>query len=395
MIQRQQIKKTPFRRGRRNLWFERSMALIASANLGLVFFDLSYIPWRNFYLHEVPALTRLYDPVKAIEPHRDTQRYLATVDQLEEQVAATGLQSPTAARLLRRLRLLSRRMIEEDPFQIANKSGTLAKIKNLMREQIGTESSQEAFATFWSVDYLSQNGWSRQTQFFNDQIRPLIETNYYRPIGENNDFVDYFWLIDLPFVLLFALEFLARTYYISRRHVGVSWLDAMLWRWYDLFLLIPFWRWLRVIPVTIRLNQADLINLERVRVQVSQGVAAHFAEELSEVIVIRVLNQLQDTVQRGDIVDRLFHAAPTDINQINELEELAALVVKALVYEVLPQIQPDLEALLRHQVESALCALPIYQGLQQVTGLNQLPTQMIDKLVAETTQAAYQGLTAA
>ncbi|MEB3337627.1 MAG: hypothetical protein VKJ46_09205, partial [Leptolyngbyaceae bacterium] len=42
-----------------------------------------------------------------------------------------------------------------------------------------------------------------------------------------------------------------------------------------------------------------------------------------------------------------------------------------------------------------LCALPIYQGLQQVTGLNQLPTQMIDKLVAETTQAAYQGLTAA
>ena len=76
---------------RKNLWFERVMAITATVNLVLVFFDLSYVPWRDFYFRRLPEITRLYDPVKGIEPHRDTKKYLEAVAGLEKQVTQTGL----------------------------------------------------------------------------------------------------------------------------------------------------------------------------------------------------------------------------------------------------------------------------------------------------------------
>ncbi|NEO96354.1 MAG: hypothetical protein F6K56_41955, partial [Moorea sp. SIO3G5] len=93
---------------RRILWFERLMAIIALINLLLVFFDLSYIPLRDFWLHHkiqvfsftigpikykgfpvsipIPDITPLYDPVKGIEDNRDTKKYLDKVHELENQI---------------------------------------------------------------------------------------------------------------------------------------------------------------------------------------------------------------------------------------------------------------------------------------------------------------------
>ena len=82
-------KKRSPKSNRQNLLFEKVMALITVANLGLVLFDLSYIPWRNFYLFniggfrvelfgfqaQVPRITDIYDPIKGIEPYQDTVIY--------------------------------------------------------------------------------------------------------------------------------------------------------------------------------------------------------------------------------------------------------------------------------------------------------------------------------
>ena len=72
---------------------------------------------------------------------------------------------------------------------------------------------------------------------------------------------------------MFGAEFLARTFYLTRRYRdrNLKWPDAMLWRWYDVLLLIPVWQWLRIIPVAIRLDQANLIKLDRIRDQATQG----------------------------------------------------------------------------------------------------------------------------
>src|SRR4028118_1947172 len=169
--------KTP----RPKIWFERRMALLVLINFGIVLFDYSYIPLRNFYFKELPRLTKLYDPVKAIEPNRDTEKYLATVEQLKAEVKQAGLQSPKAELLLQQLRQLSVEMIDKNPFEVVNKTGTLEKIKNRMRRHVRQDSSKEAFQIFWSRNYLSQSNWLKEITFYDQSIQPLLATNYFRP----------------------------------------------------------------------------------------------------------------------------------------------------------------------------------------------------------------------
>jgi len=384
---------------RRNLWFERFMAITATVNLGLVLFDLSYVPWRDFYLRKLPQIIKIYDPIKGIEAHRDTKSYLETVDALEKQVRQTGLQSPQVNSRLEEIRRLTSEMIDSNPFAGVNKSGTLEKIKNRMRDRIGKESAKQSFATFWSQPYLSQNGWNQENNFFNQRIRPLIASNYYRQIGESGEFVDDFWMIDLPFVILFGIELLGHTFLIRREHPGFSWLEAVLWRWYDLFLLLPFWRWLRIIPVLVRLDQAQLLNLHSVRKQVNQGIVANFAEELTEIVVVRVINQVQSSIQQGELTRWLSQQENLrpyiNINNVNEVEAIAGLLVKTIVYQVLPEIQPAIVAILRHNIETAFHQVPVYRNLQNLPGLGHAQTQLSEQLATQITTNLYKTLVSA
>lgn len=388
------IRKRPFLWNR---WVERLIAIIAAVNFALVLFDMSYVPWRDFYFREIPYLTQLYDPIKGIEPHRETQKYLNKVNELETQIEQTGLDSTGVENLLQELWRLSKDMIEENPFAVANKSGTWENIKNQIREHVGINSSHKAFAFFWSQEHLSQAGWQQEINFFNTDIRPLIQTNYFRSIGTNGKFIDTFWLIDLPFVILFGLEFLVRTFSISRHYAGLTWLKAMLRRWYDIFLLLPLWRWLRVISVTIRLQQADLLDLEPVQAQIRYEFAANFAQELTEIVGIRLIDQMQESIQRGDVARWLFHAERRrryiDINNTNEMQAIASRLLHLSVYQVLPKIQPDMEALLHYTIESILKQSPVYQQLQNVPGLSQLPIQLTENLVKDISQTSYSTLT--
>lgn len=379
-----------------SLWFERIMAITATVNLVLVVFDLSYVPWRDFYFRRVPEITRLYDPIKGIEPHRDTKKYLEAVAGLENQVTQTGLISPQVKAKLAEVRFLSKEMIDTNPFAGAGKSGTLEKIKNRMREHIGQESSKAAFNTFWSQEYLSKHGWNQEIDFFNQKIRPGIAKNYYRKISENGEFLDNFWIIDLPFIILFATELLGRTFLIKRKYSHLSWLEAILWRWYDLLLLIPFWRWLRVIPVTIRLDQAKLIDFYVIRRQIHQGILANFAEEITEIVVVQVINQFQGSIQRGEITRWLLesdHARSyIDINNINEVEAITGLLMKTLVNQVLPKIQPEVNAILCHSMEIACQQLPGYNNILMLPGLGKAQTQISEQLATQITNNIYAAL---
>jgi hypothetical protein len=430
---------------RPNLWYERIMAIVAAANLGLVLFDLSYVPWRNFWLQgnvpipltgssiQVPIpqincpdrsvlanqaprtvrlsiVTCLYDPVKGIEPNRDTQRYLLTVSQLQQQIAqqgvGPGLESPQGQALLQSLRSQSLEMVDTNPFSGVGKSGTLEKIKNRMRQHIdGSKSSRfssrEAFAQFWSAAYLAPQ-WQQEIAWFNTEITPLVATNYYRSIGETGDPTDNFWLLDAPFVTLFGLEFLARTFYISRRRSGLSWLDAILLRWYDALLFFPFglvfrgWAWLRVVGVAIRSHQAKLINLEPLRDHATHLLISSVAGEITEVVVVQVVDQVQGAIRRGDIMRQLLQMTSQPqikVNDVDEVGAIATLLVKLTVFEVLPKVQPELVLLLTHNVEAVLARSPAYQSLRNLPGISELPAQLTQTLVNEVVQASQKTLT--
>ncbi len=387
------IFKPPFRR---SLWLERLIAIIALVNFCLVLFDLTYISWRDFYFENVPSLVQLYDPIKGIELHRETQGYLHQVQELETQLRQTGLQSPPVEKSLENLRSLSNELIEDNPFAVANKTGNLEKIKNQIRDRVGISSAHTAFSTFWSIAYLSSSGWEKEINFFNIHIKPLIETNYHRRLGINGKFVDKFWLIDLPFVVLFGLEFLIRTFYLSRQQPGLNWLEAMLRRWYDIFLLLPFWRWLRAITVTIRLYQAQLLNLEPVRRQIQHDFVSNFAEDLTEIVGIRLIDQVQEAIERGDAARWLLRSERRpyiNINNTNEVQAIASRLLHLIVYQVIPKLRPEIEALLHYNITTILSKSPIYQQVQSVPGLNNLPKELTERLVTDISQSTYSTLT--
>ncbi|NEO32348.1 MAG: hypothetical protein F6K36_18340 [Symploca sp. SIO3C6] len=407
------------RKNRHNLWFERIIAILALLNLLLVLFDVSYIPLRDFWLHRkvqvfsfkigpleyegfplsfawlIPDITELYDPFKGIVEYRDTKQYLEKVDKLENELNDPDVRSQEIEIILADLRRRSIEMIDTNPFQVANKTGTLEKIKNEMLDHLPNpdDSSKQAFDNFWTQENIINQ--SQELDFFNKEIRPLIETNYFRPIGENGKFVDLFGLIDFPFFVVISLEFLARTWWISKRRTGVSWLDAMLWRWYDIFFLIPIWRWLRIIPVTIRLEQARLIDLSRVAKQIRQGFVAEIAEDMTEVVVIQVINEAQRSIREGDITKLILQQEERpyiDLNDTDEVAELTTIMLQMVVHRILPKIRPDLEALLQHNLNKLLNQSPVYQGLSQVPGMGELQNQLSTKFVKDFTQVVSDSL---
>ncbi|OWY64678.1 hypothetical protein B7486_45990 [cyanobacterium TDX16] len=386
-----------FRPVRRFLWLERLIALVVLLNFFLVLFDLSYIPWRDFYFEKVPQIVQQYDPIKGIEPHRETTRYLAQFQQIKQQIEQTGIQSPEVENLLAQMRQLSDELIEDNPFAIAQKTGHLEKIKNQVRDRVHINSAHQAFDTFWSQAYLNRAGWERELDFFTTNLQPLIETNYYRGINIQGKLLDRFWLIDLPFIAFFGLEILIRTFIISRQRPDLNWLEALLRRWYDLFFLLPFWRWLRVIPVTIRLYQAELVNLEPVRKQIKYDFVTNFAEEMTEIVGVRLIDQMQDSIERGDAAEWLLRTGRyqpyININNTNEVQEIANRLLRLTIYQVIPKVQTDIESLLHYSIENAIKKTQMYQQIQHLPGMETLPRQVSSKLANDISQSTYTTLT--
>ncbi|MGB3536466.1 MAG: hypothetical protein WBA13_23475 [Microcoleaceae cyanobacterium] len=374
-------------------WFEKIMALLAAINFILVLFNFTYTRWRDLYIQYLPSLTEIYDPIKGIEPHRDTQKYLNTVNRLKQQVVQTGLNSEESIQILNSLQTQSTDMINTNPFAIANKSGTLETIKNRMRDRItiAEDSAQVAFEVFWSPTYLNTQELNSEIDWFEDEIAPLIAQNYYRSLGENGEYISYFWRIDLPFMIVFLIEYIARTYWISRRFITFNFKDAMLWRWYDVFLFLPFWRWLRAIPVSIRLNQNELIDLERVRNQAIRIVLTNFAQELTEIVIVQAINQLQNAIQSGELSQQILEDSQRkyiDLNNINEIEAIATHLVQATVYHVIPKLQPNLEELLQYSLEAALKESSLYKQFKNLPGWQNISHQMTQQLVHQLSQLA-------
>lgn len=401
------------------LFITKIIAIMSVLNFGIVIFDLTYVPLRDIWLngkitlgkfkiatYEYEGLTLKivpkswrqkiikYDAIKGIVPYRDTQQYLEEVKRLEHSINEFGLDGQETSKILENLREMSANMISEDPFAIANKSGTLEIIKNKMREHMSLyidnpkDSSTIAFTSFWTREHL-ENNLTQQLNFFNQEIKPLINTNYYRPISENGEFVDYFGLIDFPFVVIIFGDFIIRCLSISISYHGVKFQDAILWRWYDLIFFLPIFRWLRIIPVTIRLDEAKLLDSQRIRKQLSQGFVAGIAGDITQVVILRIINQIQKTIEKGEIEKVLFKEETKeyiDLSGSNETTEIVKLLINLIAYEMLPEIRPDVENLLIYIFEKTIIESPIYQNIEHLPGLKTFPQNISHKLATQSYQ---------
>lgn len=402
------------------IFISKIMAILSSLNLLVVAFDLTYIPLRDIWLNGVVTIGKFkigpykyegipltilppklrtiitqYDIIKGIEPHRDTEAYLREVDLLEKKIKLYGLNSPQTREVLGNLRQLSLQMITQNTFAIANKSGTLEIIKNRMRDHMNNyidnpeDSSTLAFNSFWTEEHLKRDV-KKQLTFFDKEIRPLIKTNFFRPLGENGEFVDYFSLVDFPFFVIIFTDFLIRCLGISIRYNGVNFKDAIFWRWYDLIFFLPKYRWLRIIPVIIRLDQAKLLDLKTIKKQASQGFVAGIAADITEIVFLRVVNQIQKSFKNGQIEKILIPQGEVkeyvDLNDINEIAEITKLVMDLVIREILPEIRREVEILLAYTVEKTLIESPIYSHIQNLPNVKNISQNLSIRL----SQTIYQ-----
>ena len=372
------------------VWWQKLLALIALINLILVLCHLSYLPLRDIYLRYTPLLVRIYDPVKGIEPHPDTEAYLQTVALIKQEISQRGLEAASTEQLLASLRQQSISLIEENPFLAANKLGTFAKLKHRMEYRLGTRSAKEAFTRFWSPEYLSDNNIATELAFLTDKIEPLLETNYYRRIDANGLYIDNFWRIDIFFMIFFALEYLIRTFWVAKNRDDLNWWDAILRRWYDALMLIPVWRWMRILPVTIRIHKSGLFNMERILAQITHEPAAYLSHRASMFLIVQLLNQSQEVIQNGALTNLL--SSSTEGVRVGEADKINTIIDRLIgltIYKVLPEVQPDLEDLLRHSLQGALRESDVYQTVKAIPGIANLPQEAIEQLADYLAQATY------
>lgn len=204
---------------------------------------------------------------------------------------------------------------------------------------------------------------------------------------------DGFWQIDQFFIAFFALEFLTRTFLLSRRKTDLTWFGAMLRRWYDIFLFLPFWQGWRILPVLTRLHKARLINLKLLLADLTYEPIAYFAGPMSEYMMVRLINQARKSVEQGEATRLLLQPQPyLHVNQINTVELITSRILELTIYKVLPQVQPNLEQLLRHNLESTIKQSDFYQMLQGFSPIELLPKDSMEQLANYLTQIAVESL---
>lgn len=373
----------------RQSWWRKLIAAIALLNLLLVVFNLSYLTFRDAYLKYTPAIVRLYDPVKGIDPHPDTTTYLATVERLKRELSQTGLQAQSTAKLFTSLQEQSLSLIAENPFLDAEKPATFAKIKRRMEYQMATRSAIDAFSRFWSVKYWRQIGTEPALKFWEGKIEPLFETNFYRHIDENGIYVDNFWRLDLWLVILLAIDYLTGTWWLARKQEDLGWGNMLLRHWYDLIFFLPFWRWLRIIPVGIRLHKSQLINLGGIVTQITHEPVAYLSQRASMFAVVQLLNQTQAAVSSEEVVGGFLNSKSTTVENESEIDRILDRLISLTIYRVLPQIQPDVEALLQYSLKEAVRESDFYRALQRVPGVAELPDEITQNLGDYLASAAY------
>ena len=126
--------------------WDRMVAIIATLNLAWVLVDLSYIPLRNFWLQRnlypvaslplvvplpwLPDITPVLDPLKGIEPLRETQAYLDGFKRLDQALQTDSSLSSATISLLKQQQTLTQELISSQRFLSSSNVGALDQLKN-------------------------------------------------------------------------------------------------------------------------------------------------------------------------------------------------------------------------------------------------------------------------
>ncbi len=292
----------------RSLW-DLFMVWVVIINLCLIFFDLTYLWLRPTYFRYLPLVTRIWDPVLGIEPHPLTEE-LVEKTEVAEQLSRLDPDSENLTTILLEIRDLTLRVFMENPFERSGQTANLEAIKKTMALETGypptnLKNPEVLFGVaqdFWSGPHeLLRHRFA----VFGEQIAPMLEVNYFRGFELSGRLVDHFWKIDLPFLILFWIEFMVRWTLAIRRRTYARWYFFPIFYWYDLLSLIPVTalrplRLLRIVSIYMRLRQSGLSRVGRDFL--SRGVAYIsniITEEVSDRVAVRILDEYREEIVDG------------------------------------------------------------------------------------------------
>lgn len=301
-------------------------------NLHLIVFDLTYLTLRPYYLTHLPMVTKFYDPFLGIEPHRTTQDYLSMVDEYSRILNTPDSDEKKEAIHFFSEKLIeqSAKIVEENPFEKAGLTANLQKIKFEIKKKYEAEtgispeksSSKDALKWFWTYDPKNVN---QHIQFFKEEIFPLIEPNYYRHYGLNGKYKDEFFKLDLPFFLLFLIEFLVQWWLSIKNRQYVAWFLYPMYNWYDVLGLIPlaefrFFRLFRVVSMYILLKNSNLTNVGNdIFTRTFTYYTNIIKEELTDMVTVRILSEMQEEIKSGASINLVTSAVEARREQLKNL----------------------------------------------------------------------------
>jgi hypothetical protein len=297
------------RRSKLRLAWDAFMVWVALINLWMILFDLSYLWLRPVYHRYLPVVTAIYDPVKGIEAHPLTGALLAEIE-------ATGaaLQQTSAPRPLPehvdRLRDLTVQVVRENPFERSGMGRATEMIRDTLGQTIGRsggalsdpEVLREAAASFWPDDPVRLEA---RIKGLDPALLRTLDLNYHRSYDRDGRLTDWFWLLDLPFLLLFWVEFTVRWIHALRLRTYARWYFFPIFNWYDVLGLIPVavfrpFRLLRAVSMYMRLRRSALSSVGK---DIFTRTVLYFSniitEEVSDRVAIRILSEFHEEISDG------------------------------------------------------------------------------------------------
>ncbi len=390
-----------------NRW-NQLVAVIATGNLIWVIFDITYLPLRNNFLQSkvyplptlsrvlpwqwLPDITKFYDPIKGIIPNNQTTAYLKNFELLDRNALRKGLSNPSTRQLIIKQASITDKLLNNYSFLDSSQIERQEKLKATLRQRTDSQSHIEASQILLNSKYLQSVGWEKERIFWIRDVNPIIASSYSRVLDKNGNNKDITWKIDTPFIILFLLDIIIRSIRLKKRFPRITWSDVLLRRWVDIPLLLPFWRPLRIFPVTARLSRAKLIQMEPLRAVISRGVVALLALEIFEVITLRIVDAVQNLIRSPQLPDQirsLRSHQSVEQDKGSEIAELIRLWIPLILTQIGPGMRPQLIALLEHafqkSIENTIKPSPFKDFIvieQAESALSkQLATGMIDAII--------------
>ena len=342
----------------RTLW-DVFMVWVVLINLGLIVFDLTYLWLRPAYFKYVPVVTRIWDPVLGIEPNPLTEELIDTAEATEQLLDTRGASPALDADLVELGNLMARVLIE-NPFERSGQSKDLEGIKEAIARAIGLPMSDLSDPDV--LAHIAHEYWSgppeilrHRFEAFDEVLKPKLAVNYFRGYDLNGKLVNNFWKIDLPFLILFWIEFVVRWFLAIRRRTYARWFFFPIFYWYDLLSLIPVMslrplRLLRLISIYMRLRTSEL---SRIGQDVVTRTVAYFSniitEEVSDRVAVRILEEVGEEVLDGTHT-RITRAVVEPRRE--EIEEVLANQIRAVLTD--EETLDNFRQLLRLNLENAV-----------------------------------------